>query len=276
MNNILKLLIVLVSTFTIFGSSIKASPLDNLVRSLDAYQCIEQATNETTLLIFHEVDGITKLIYFDENSIDMSEPKETESGYSFTVDGQASLYLSEVDNSWRLFGATSEGLYEADCQTFRWLPIAMLDFAYDLIDDVLTDEVEFLSEKVETLSLALAQAESQVVELRESLAETLSEDSHRKVALLKAQVTALESQLSYLQEMLTPTEGGNRRSQIIIESLSQELNHALARVAAEEVRRYDLEEEIARLNSKRPLVTNGRKCKTGKSLVGTNESLGCQ
>ena len=250
MNNILKLLIVLVSASTIFGSSIKASPLDSLVRSLDAYQCIEQATNETTLLIFHEVDGITKLTYFDENSIDKSEPKETESGYSFNVDGQASLYLSEVDNNWKLFGATSEGLYEADCQTFRWLPIAMLDFSYDLIDEVLTDEVEFLSEKVKTLSLALAQSESQVVELRESLAETLSED---KLQAADKRIAELESKLSYLQKILTPTEGGNQRSHTILQNLGSELNAALARVAKEERKRRDLEEEIVRLKVEKAL-----------------------
>lgn len=221
MNNILKLLIVLVSAFTIFGSSIKASPLDSLVRSLDAYQCIEQATNETKLLIFHEVDGITKLTYFDENSIDKSEPKETESGYSFTVDGQVSLYLSEVDNNWRLFGATSEGLYEADCQTFRWLPIAMLDFAYDLIDDVLTDEVEFLSEKVETLSLALAQAESQVVELREALAE---------------------SGVDELREALAETSSADADFRYHI--LGRELNSALAAITTEARQRLNLEEDI--------------------------------
>ena len=126
----------------------------------------------------------------------------------------------------------------------------MLDFAYDLIDDVLTDEVEFLSEKVETLSLALAQAEGQVVELRESLAETLSED---KLQAAERRIAELESKLSYLQKSLTPSAGGNQRSHTIIQSLGSELNAALARLAKEERKRRDLEEEIVLLKLEKAL-----------------------
>lgn len=83
----------------------------------------------------------------------------------------------------------------------------------------------------------LAQANALLASERENSAELA-----RKVALLNQQVLALRSQLGSLQEMLDASEARDAEKQVQIEALGTRLNSALARLAAEEKRRAELEE----------------------------------
>ncbi len=75
-----------------------------------------------------------------------------------------------------------------------------------------------------------------------STEEALSAESRREVALLNAQVAQLRSQVGSLQELLSVAADDDSDAQIQIERLGEQLNTALARVAAEERRRAALEE----------------------------------
>lgn len=75
--------------------------------------------------------------------------------------------------------------------------------------------------------------------------EALSADSLRQVAALSQQVAELRSQVSGLQQLLDLADAADVDAEIRIESLSQQLNTALARAAAEERRARLLEEEEA-------------------------------
>jgi chemotaxis protein MotB len=83
--------------------------------------------------------------------------------------------------------------------------------------------------------LATAQAE-----LREK--EELSAESQRQVEVLNQQVAELRAQVGTLQTLLDVAEDADAEAQVQIEELGQNLNTALARVAAEERRRAELEE----------------------------------
>jgi len=72
--------------------------------------------------------------------------------------------------------------------------------------------------------------------------EALSAESQRKVALLNEQVAALRNQVGTLQSLLEVANDVDADSQVQIDQLGQQLNTALARVAAEERRRAALEE----------------------------------
>jgi len=72
--------------------------------------------------------------------------------------------------------------------------------------------------------------------------EALSAESQRRVALLNEQVAALRGQVGSLQELLNVANTDGAETQIQIDQLGQQLNTALARVAAEERRRAALEE----------------------------------
>ena len=72
--------------------------------------------------------------------------------------------------------------------------------------------------------------------------EALSAESQRKVTLLNEQVAALRNQVGTLQSLLEVANDDGADSQVQIDQLGQQLNTALARVAAEERRRAALEE----------------------------------
>jgi chemotaxis protein MotB len=72
--------------------------------------------------------------------------------------------------------------------------------------------------------------------------EVLSAESQRQVTLLNEQVAALRAQLGQLQSLLDLAETEDAEAQVQIESLGAQLNTALARAAAEERRRAELEE----------------------------------
>ncbi|KAB7610463.1 peptidoglycan -binding protein [Amylibacter sp. SFDW26] len=71
--------------------------------------------------------------------------------------------------------------------------------------------------------------------------KALSADSQRKIALLNQQTNALRTQLSTLQGLLDSANTKDSEAQIQIESLGKSLNSALAKVAAEQKRRAELE-----------------------------------
>lgn len=99
----------------------------------------------------------------------------------------------------------------------------------------------------ERQALLLAQAEAALAE------ETaLSADAQRQVAILREEVAALRSQLGQLQGLLEASEAAEVEAQVQIDALGSRLNTALARAAAEERRRRQLEEaERARIEAER-------------------------
>ena len=74
--------------------------------------------------------------------------------------------------------------------------------------------------------------------------EAKSAESLRKVAALNAQIAALRGHLGTLQSLLDDAAEKDAAAQVQIESLGNQLNSALARVASEEKRRADAEEEL--------------------------------
>ncbi|WIV50116.1 peptidoglycan -binding protein [Marivivens sp. LCG002] len=123
--------------------------------------------------------------------------------------------------------------------------------AANLAKDELGAELDTLRETLVDLrqntDSQLTEAERQAALLavaNERLAQekALSAESQRQAALLNEQVAALRTQVATLQEMLNLAEVADRDAQVQIESLGSQLNTALARVAAEERRRAELEE----------------------------------
>lgn len=85
-----------------------------------------------------------------------------------------------------------------------------------------------------------------------SAEQTLSAESQRQVALLNQQVVELRRQVASLQTLLNVAAEADVDTQVQIEALGTQLNTALARVAAEERRRRQLEEaERIRLEAER-------------------------
>ncbi len=76
--------------------------------------------------------------------------------------------------------------------------------------------------------------------LSEQQAQTL--DEQRKLALLNEQVAALRTQLGGLQSLLDDSAARDVQSDVQLQALGSQLNTALARVAAEEKRRRELEQ----------------------------------
>jgi len=121
-----------------------------------------------------------------------------------------------------------------------------------------------LAEALAAMTAANADASAQMTEAERqaallatanqslSAAEALSAESQRQVALLNEQVTELRNQIASLQGLLDIANDSDRDSQVQIEALGSQLNTALARVAAEERRRRELEEaERVRLEAER-------------------------
>lgn len=91
----------------------------------------------------------------------------------------------------------------------------------------------------------LAQAEVDLAQEQETSAA-----AQRQTELLNQQVAALRAQLSNLQGLLDSAEVDDIAREVELQSLGSQLNTALARVAAEERRRAELEAaEVARLEA---------------------------
>ncbi|MEM8571716.1 MAG: peptidoglycan -binding protein [Pseudomonadota bacterium] len=106
--------------------------------------------------------------------------------------------------------------------------------------DRLADEAQ------ETNAQALTEAEQATAELAQarsllSQEEEISSEAQRQVALLNQQTAALRQQLDGLQGLLDEAEARDAAANVQIEALGANLNTALARVAAEERARAELE-----------------------------------
>jgi chemotaxis protein MotB len=94
-------------------------------------------------------------------------------------------------------------------------------------------------------------------------------EAQRQTELLNQQVGALRRQLSSLQSLLDEATARDVEAKIQLESLGSELNSALARVAAEERRRRQLEEaERIRLEEERQRLEAEK-----QRLAGENQDL---
>ena len=93
---------------------------------------------------------------------------------------------------------------------------------------------------------ALTEAERRAAELAQANAllageKEISAEGQRQVALLNQQTAQLREQLNSLQGLLDAAEAEDVAAQVQIDTLGQNLNAALARVAIEERRRAELE-----------------------------------
>ena len=105
--------------------------------------------------------------------------------------------------------------------------------------------VEETQTEAERRAALLAQAEAQLAQEQETSAA-----AQRQTELLNQQVAALRAQLSNLQGLLDSAEADDIAREVELQSLGSQLNTALARVAAEERRRAELEAaEVARLEA---------------------------
>ena len=105
------------------------------------------------------------------------------------------------------------------------------------VDETLSD--------AERRAKLLAQAEVDLAQEQETSAA-----AQRQTELLNQQVAALRAQLSNLQGLLDSAEADDIAREVELQSLGSQLNTALARVAAEERRRAELEAaEVARLKA---------------------------
>ncbi len=98
----------------------------------------------------------------------------------------------------------------------------------------------------------MTEAEQRAALLAEARARLAAEaaqatEAQKQQALLNQQVAALRQQLSGLQALLDESKAREAETEVQLQSLGNELNTALARVAAEERRRRIAEEERARL-----------------------------
>ena len=120
-------------------------------------------------------------------------------------------------------------------------------------DDLAAQQTEQLTE-AERQAALLAVAQQRLTE-----EEALSAESQRQVAALNANVAELRSQVAHLQGLLDLAEQADTEAQVQITNLSGRLNQALARAAAENARRLELEEaERARLEAETKELANYR------------------
>jgi len=144
------------------------------------------------------------------------------------------------------------------------------------------------SELAEERDEALSQADERRVLLelaRQELSQQqeISSESQRRVELLNQQTAALSQQLRSLQTLLDEAKSQEEAQQVRIESLGQDLNTALARVAAEqrklaeeERRRRELEEaERQRLEAEAQNLENYRSEFFGRvrEILGDREGI---
>lgn len=100
--------------------------------------------------------------------------------------------------------------------------------------------------RAEERAALLAQARAQLSEQ-----EAFATEAQRQQALLNRQVAALREQLAGLQSLLDDAKAREAAADIQLQTLGRDLNTALARVAAEERRARELEEEKRKLQEER-------------------------
>lgn len=151
----------------------------------------------------------------------------------------------EADLQLRLANAlerleASEGALTADRDQLRERLAAAL--AAKLAADTLAEDRLSEAEKREAL---LAQAQTEL-----GAQKTLSTQAQRQAEVLNQQVGALRGQLGQLRALLDDAKERDEAKDVELQSLGADLNTALARVAAEQTRRAELEAaEVARLEA---------------------------
>ena len=125
--------------------------------------------------------------------------------------------------------------------------------------------------EAERRAALLAQAKALLVQEQETSAE-----AQRQTELLNQQVVALRAQLSNLQGLLDSAEADDLARDIELQSLGSQLNTALARVAAEERLRAELEAaEVKRLEAETKNLEQYRSEFFGRlrSVLGAQEGV---
>ncbi len=125
--------------------------------------------------------------------------------------------------------------------------------------------------EAEQRAALLAQAQSELAQEQETSAA-----AQRQTEALNQQVAALRLQLSNLQGLLDEAEVADAARQVELQSLGSQLNTALARVAAEERRRAELEAaEVARLEAETKNLEQYRSEFFGRlrTVLGTQEGV---
>ncbi|MGJ8595779.1 peptidoglycan -binding protein [Sulfitobacter sp.] len=125
--------------------------------------------------------------------------------------------------------------------------------------------------QAEQRAALLAQAEAQLAQEQETSAA-----AQRQTELLNQQVAALRAQLSNLQGLLDSAESDDLAREVELQSLGSQLNTALARVAAEERRRAELEAaEVKRLEAETKNLEQYRSEFFGRlrSVLGAQEGV---
>ena len=125
--------------------------------------------------------------------------------------------------------------------------------------------------EAERRAALLAQAEAQLAQEQETSAA-----AQRQTELLNQQVAALRAQLSNLQGLLDTAIAEDTAREVELQSLGSQLNTALARVAAEERRRAELEAaERARLEEETKNLEQYRSEFFGRlrSVLGAQEGV---
>ena len=125
--------------------------------------------------------------------------------------------------------------------------------------------------EAERRAALLTQAEAQLAQEQETSAA-----AQRQTELLNQQVAALRAQLSNLQGLLDSAEADDIEREVELQSLGSQLNTALARVAAEERRRAELEAaEVARLEAETKNLEQYRSEFFGllRSVLGAQEGV---
>ena len=125
--------------------------------------------------------------------------------------------------------------------------LAAANAARDDLDARLADALNEKQAAEQAAQANLTRAEEQARLLavaREALArqEQVSADAEGKLNRLSTQMAALQRQLAELQALLDAGDARDQAAQVEIEALGARLNTALARLAAEEKRRAELEE----------------------------------
>jgi len=125
--------------------------------------------------------------------------------------------------------------------------------------------------EVEQRAALLAQARTELSQEQE-----VSAAAQRQTELLNQQVAALRAQLSSLQGLLDQAEIEDAVREVELQSLGSQLNTALARVAAEERRRAELEAaEVRRLEAETKNLEQYRSEFFGRlrSVIGAQEGV---
>jgi chemotaxis protein MotB len=164
----------------------------------------------------------------------------------------------------RLSAAQADG--EAEIEDLRARLAAAL--AAQLAAENTAGETQTAAEQRAAL---LAQAQAQLAQEQETSAA-----AQRQTEILNQQVAALRLQLSNLQGLLDEAEVVDAAREVELQSLGSQLNTALARVAAEERRRAELEAaEVARLEAETKNLEQYRSEFFGRlrTVLGTQEGV---